>query len=585
MKDVSETHQSSRLPAIVGWILIALIAAWLIVAALIVEIDYYDGFDAIANARYFLGESPSYIANRCPVVSIILIPAELIASHPLELRPQHLTSATIHIAFLVSTWMLLIRHFGRSWPVTIAWTATIPTFIFFSYSPFISHDIFPGALFLWMLVLADKFTERQRWDTWICMVVLGAMAALTKHYFGVFWLAVLISRLIARTPIKTLLLLFAGAAISGVITWIGLGLSIAWGESIEQILTRPWQQLEKIVSMYDANVILPRWLYVRNCWAYGILACLLIVPGLIMSLRATALQRSIASAWIFAMLLMHMIQLVEVRYIAYLAPLSAFLIVPVLQSIARKPLLWILVVAILCVDGFISVCEATRITTPFYTRSQLRHFLEPIESDGDSNAPLLMNNTMLSFYDRDPSPLAADRFHRLFHFANLHVQFVYGRRQVIQIDPADDPTLATKYTDGTPALFNNGTLSNPPTWRHQKRWPAKFNDFNQAAALVETRTIHKTSEGDFQFDSGQQVEIRRIEQGGQTGVVFGGLTGGGIIDQMIFPVAIIGDKTWPLRQAAPGYLHIVGMKELPSFDAPFRVKAFMVKADSSLYRK
>ena len=56
--------------------LLLALAAWQAVAAVVVEIEYYDGYETIINARYLVGDSPSYIPVRFPAMAVLTAPAE-----------------------------------------------------------------------------------------------------------------------------------------------------------------------------------------------------------------------------------------------------------------------------------------------------------------------------------------------------------------------------------------------------------------------------------------------------------------------------------------------------------------------------
>ena len=53
-----------------------LLGGWLLAAAAVVDIEYYDGLDSVANARFYTGQSPEYVATRGPLMGLLLIPAE-----------------------------------------------------------------------------------------------------------------------------------------------------------------------------------------------------------------------------------------------------------------------------------------------------------------------------------------------------------------------------------------------------------------------------------------------------------------------------------------------------------------------------
>src|SRR5687768_8900444 len=93
---------SARDDAAVGTVIRVIVggvAIRLLAAALGTQIEYYDGLSAIANARYFLGTSEHYIADRGPLMAWLLMPAEWVRStlglHTLDVRPHHALLAVL----------------------------------------------------------------------------------------------------------------------------------------------------------------------------------------------------------------------------------------------------------------------------------------------------------------------------------------------------------------------------------------------------------------------------------------------------------------------------------------------------------
>ena len=112
------------------------------------------------------------------MMALLLMPAELARTafglHPLDVRSYHILLALLHVAYLILVYRLLTRVFGHSWFVFAAWVAAIPNFVFFSYSPFVSHDIIPGVLLLYMLVWCDRFSRHRSFLLWTELVAMGA---------------------------------------------------------------------------------------------------------------------------------------------------------------------------------------------------------------------------------------------------------------------------------------------------------------------------------------------------------------------------------------------------------------------------
>src|SRR6185503_7033279 len=104
-----------------------------------------------------------------------------------------------------------------------AFVAAVPSLVFFSYAPFVSHDLAPGALFLGMVLLSERLARAFSWKDWLLMTALGAAALLVKPSYAAFWGALLLARALPsilrlrsslRTPPRSLASLAASAAAS-----------------------------------------------------------------------------------------------------------------------------------------------------------------------------------------------------------------------------------------------------------------------------------------------------------------------------------------------------------------------------------
>jgi len=139
--------------------LLFLMGAWLAWSVIQVNIDLDDGYATLTNACFHLGQREHYYSNRAPLLAILLMPAEILKSalglHPMDVRVAHAFMAILYLAYLIGTWVILVRLHGRDLSTLVGYTAALATPVFFSYAPFLSHDIFPGFLALWMVYLAD----------------------------------------------------------------------------------------------------------------------------------------------------------------------------------------------------------------------------------------------------------------------------------------------------------------------------------------------------------------------------------------------------------------------------------------------
>jgi len=417
----------------------ATIGAWLIWSLFVVNIEFDDGYATIVNSQYFLGISNDYLWSRAPMLAWLLMPAEWVANaldlHPLDVRPHHLLMATIHLAYFWGVWRLLRARFGNNPSTLIAFAAAIPTVVFFCYAAFISSDLFPGLIALAMLLLADRHSARPRLWTWLALVALGAFAALVKHMYGAIWLAVLVAHAcLAAVGRKrdwiSLVQLGLGAAVSGLIFWFAYALVLAGSFPEVALPLRPLQQMRAVVAAFQQEgpiaSIIYQWVYLKNLSIYGILAMALVLPGVILSWRSgDRLQRSIAIAWIVLFAVMHAVSFKEARYLAYLAPLTAFLIAPVVAQLLRWQRLYLLPIGIvLLVDLGFSAREAARIAAPFY-QNQVNEFLAILPPASALNAPIITTR-YLSFLTPDKYAFFGDRYHRIVNLNHDQIRLLYG---------------------------------------------------------------------------------------------------------------------------------------------------------------
>jgi len=506
---------------LVAGIVLGSAAAWLVVAAALVDIEYYDGFSAICNARYFLGRSSFYLAERGPLMAWVLMPAEMVKDwlglHPLEVRPHHATMAVLHVGYLLAVYGALVRQLGQRWSTVIAFATAITSYMFSSYAPFISHDLLPGALVLWMLIWSEDVAQAPRLRPWLLLVAAGTLAPLVKQTFGVFWIAVLAAHALPtlvradsryRTPPRALGWLASGAVASGLLTWLIYGIVLAdWAPQIPLWL-RPYRNLQFLADVYEGTDIrMPLWIYVRNVWAYGRLTTLLLIPGLALSLGGSPRQRRLALAWITGVVFLHALPLREVRYMAFLAPLSAVVISPALQMVGRRRAGVVVVAVLLFFDVSGAAREASKVATAFYRHSELRAFLEPLSDGPRLRRPLFRNIPMLSFVSPDPSPLAADRYHHIFHMGIGHIGVLYGyaAEDVRLLRPHEAAAVMATTPEGSVLLFSTGILAHGPTWMPAPV-PGRAS-FLQGLATAQTITLRARHDGVYETSTGATTRI------------------------------------------------------------------------------
>ncbi len=435
-------------PRTVAIAILLVCAGWLLWSAWVLDIEYFDSFDVLMNTDYLLGAYEVYLDHKAPMLSVLMIPARLAALalglDPMDLRPYHLTMALLHSAYLLGVLGLLVTRHGMRWPVLAAFCASVPSFVFFSYGCFMNIDIFPGIIFLAMIFLSDKLRRHMCARIWLPLVAAGALAALLKQTFGLFWMAVIIAHSVpmlkpsrrTAAAFKHMTLLVCGSVASFAIYYIFMCVVLKDSPIEGSFLTRPAvQALDYSGSDIRNAATTLHWLYLANFPSYGILTALLVVPGIVVSLKnGDRLQRSLAISWIVAFVLMHVILRREVRYIAFMAPVSAFLLVPVLDIVARRPRIMAACIMVLVTDLLIASWEALRIVEPFYRESQLKQFLAPLK-DLEPGTPCVFND-YLCFMPPRRSPFIGDYYHKKFHFSPYHVKHFYRKDLDYRWNPA-----------------------------------------------------------------------------------------------------------------------------------------------------
>jgi hypothetical protein len=574
-----ETNTSSHSAQRAAMVLLAALAAWLLAAALLVDIEYYDGLDTLCNARFFLGKSTVFIGNRAPLMGLILAPAEFIRAavgmQPLEVRPQHLSMALLHLAYLGVVYALLAATFGRSWAVTLAFAAAVPQYIFFSYAPFISHDILPGALFLGMLVLADRFVERPHWRSWTGLVLCGAAAPLIKHTYALFWMTLLASHALLalrdggrKQPpppagrIRPLAYLAAGAGLSAAIVWMCLALALRGLYPGKPFLSGPWEQIRFLSSQYKGaeNLLFPAWVYLRNLPVYGWLTLALIVPGLILAARHSRLLRSAGLSWIGCFAVLHLLSVREVRYLEFLAPVSALLLVLPLRWLLQRRWGWLLALGLLAADLCRVIPEAALITQPFYVGGTQAGFLEPLWQNGVLRQPLSLNNRMFSFPAPEDSPLVGDRYHKLFHLGVQQVAILYASApNSLWLMPADaEPDAYPLWPEGAAVMLTNRLVLNCTDW--QRAPPRGKQELRQIVAVDCTRLLSRQDDGAFRTDAGTSISLRELPVDGIPSLFLEGPLPGPTDEPCLTARLVLPGRQEPfhLEASEPGRFRVLG---------------------------
>lgn len=433
------------------WV-VALIGLWLATAIVLVNIDYGDAYSTVANTKYFLGTASDYFWQRGPMMALLLIPGEWLAQQlglaPLDVRPHHAMMALLHLLYLFGVWRILRNRFGNTSAALLGFVAAIPTVIYFSYAPFISHDILPGLLLLYLLVVTDRFLRVPSWREWLLFIAVSSTMVLVKQTYALAPLAVLLGRLTAVAADRLALrrewrrfgLLIGAAMVAGILCWVTYAALLSSRFPEVPFLLRPLSLITTIGTAYEGQAELSElfypWVYLRNASAYGIVAMTLVLPGIALAVGGRdLLARQIAITWLLLVIAMHLTPFKEVRYLAYLAPLSAFLIVPVIERILHGPVRyrWLLGLVLLA-DIARIVPEAARISLPYY-RNVVPEFFGPLARDELAQAPIFFGIGWLSFVSPERDAFFGDAFHRVTEMQVDQLRALYGwdRKRVFRI--------------------------------------------------------------------------------------------------------------------------------------------------------
>jgi len=522
------TAVSKRLPLLA----LGLPIVWLLWAAFVVDVEYYDGYDTICNALYFCGQRQGYIGNRTPLIAMLLAPMRLLSGlftdDPLHVRTYHLAMALGHTVYLVGVYLCLQRFVTSRAAHLIAFVSAILNVVFFSYAPFLSHDIAPGLLLLLMLCLAEDFARAPDVGPWLLLVALGCAAALTKQTYGLFWFALLVCRCLPfivvgdrleRTPAIALAWLAVGAVTSAVFYWLIMAFVLAGAYPDTALFLRPLLQIRRLMGQYEGLAgAFPLWIYIRNFPFYGFLTTVFIIPGLWMLLKRNRLCQSAALSWILCFAVLHALGLREVRYVAFLAPLSAVAAAQPVAALLRqgRQRQVLLIGLLLGVDVLSASYEAARLAMPFYGRSELREFTSVIR-DGDGWRKPVLTWNLMGFVPPRNSPFAGDRYHRVFHFGVHHLQILYGYGPHEVGTAPSLPWLGTRACQlrNSALFFTNKPLYNGPGFFPGP--PVALADYAMLACRAEQIPVRQTTHG-WDLENGSKLLAEDVPELGGRGV-------------------------------------------------------------------
>lgn len=499
-----------------GHLSLLILGSWLCVAGYLVNVEYGDGYSVVANAEYLLGTSESWFWQRGPFMALFLVPAEWFAQRlalaPLDVRPHHLMMAALHLFYLAATWQMLVARYGAQLATLLGWLAAIPTMLFFSYAPFISHDILPGLLVLYLLQISERFPHQPSARDFGLFFGLVSILVLIKQTYAVVPVAILLARLGALLSIRGLnaretragLLLAGASALAGALCWaIYSAMSAARFPEIPFLL-RPLAVIDAIGNSYaglrDLKDLFNPWLYLRNISAYGVLAMTLVLPGLAIAWRARdSGSRQLALCWILLFAAIALTPFREVRYLGFLAPVSACLIIPVIALVFERGMPYrILLGLVLLADLARVVPEATRIADPYY-RDGVTAFFEPLEHERDSAAPIFFGIGWLSFIAPDQRAFVGDAFHRIteMQIEQLRILYDLPRDRVFRIKLAA-VAAAAQVQVGSLFLIQNHLLS---------RASAVGSDSRAGLPVDFEQYVARTADVEFKLDDGKYLPL------------------------------------------------------------------------------
>jgi len=432
------------------WVLWIVVTAWLVACSFLVNGEYGDGYLTIANSRYLFSDNPLYWLQRGPLAAIMLWPVEVLVKlfdiGPFQVTPYHLYSAVLHSTYLLGCWWAL-RTTGASPTARIlAFATAITTVVFYCFSPYLNHDILPGLLFLLMIYIANRWlSEGSRVDA-LLLVIIGAAAPLIKQTFALFWVVIVaygaISMLLrwddGRVTWRKLGLLAGLAALSGGLTWIGYAWFMAGQWDFIPWYLRPWVLAVGVTEKFseNADMVFPADLYLRNLHNLGILAMLLVVPGVVVALRGTnARLRMIAVCWLMSAVAIQSVTFREVRYVLFLAPLTAVLIVPAIEWALKRRMLLVAMVLVAAIDQVRGFSVAADQLTATATIDPVRFF-----ASAGTEGRVVASKTISFVYDAR-SPLLRDSYHGIYHVsARIIFSLQEGETEVYEL--ADTRELA-----------------------------------------------------------------------------------------------------------------------------------------------
>jgi len=485
------------------WVLWSILTVWLLACALLVSGEYGDGYQTIANSRYLFGDSPSYYMHRGPLAAIALWPVEVLVKlfdvGPFEVTPYHLYSAVLHSIYLLGCWWALRKTGASATARIIAFVAAITTVVFYCYAPYLSHDILPGLLFLLMIYIANRWIGKGSRADALLLIVIGATVVLIKQTYALFWVVIIAYAVMAlllrwddgRVDWRKLGALTGLAVLSAGLTWIGYAWFTAGEWSYVPWYFRPWELAIAVSATFgkSAELVFPTDLYLRNLHNLGVLAMLLVIPGLVLALRGgNARLRMIAVCWLMSAIAIQLVAFKEVRYVLFLAPLTAVLIVPAIEWAAKQRALLIAMVLVVAADQVRGLSIAAEQLTATGFTDPVRFF-----RSAGTEGRVVASKLISMVYDAR-SPLQRDSYHGLYHIsAQLIFELQEGKSEVQGVVETHELGLANLQPGDRVYVANSEVRRAAPYVEDNS--PYMLPDYMAIAGRATTFTLRRQGEG------------------------------------------------------------------------------------------
>ncbi|MGI9271569.1 MAG: hypothetical protein ACR2QT_07335 [Woeseiaceae bacterium] len=483
------------------WFFLAwvLISAWILACAVLVKGEYGDGYQTMVNGRYFYADAVNYYMQRGPLAAFAMGPVELFRGifhwSAIDVRPYHVYSGLLHSLYLLGCWMLLKRAGDDRVAQFAAFGAAILSVVFYANAPHLSHDIIPGLLFLLLIFLCNRWINAPTRMLALQLILLGTAVTFIKQTYALFWAALVFYAFVAyilkwndaRVSGRKAFTLLGLAGISAVISWFGYGIYIVPELPGSTVLTGPLDLMKVVSVQYgkDFDAIFTTDIYLRNIHNFGIAAMLLVLPGLVLAFRGKdARLRMIAVCWVVSVIALQLTSFREVRYLAFLAPLTAMLIIPTIRLVINHRAAAAILLLVILFDQYrgLTVSAAQLSSTG---GTDIDRFIGAPSGDGK-----IIFSRNLSFVFMPASPMRRDPYHGIYHIsAALYRRLNENELGVIELrDPRDLGYMGVEPTDRV--YYSNINVLRKTPWRADNV-PASLEMLVMVAGDAEIVTLRR----------------------------------------------------------------------------------------------